>query len=208
MPRTKQPMKIAITGANGRMGKMLIEAVLQSKDMQLCAALVRPGDAAEGTDAGAFLGQQTGILLTDDLSALKQADCLIDFTLPEGTMRHLAACQEYGTKCVIGTTGFSNEERGIIARAAEDIGIVFAPNMSIGVNITLKLIEVAAKLMQEGFDAEIFEAHHRNKVDAPSGTALAMGEVIAQAWGEELDDIADWARHGVTGARETGRLGF
>src|SRR5699024_11492782 len=116
-------MKVAITGANGRMGKMLIEAVLQSSDMQLCAALVRPGDAAAGTDAGAFLGQQTGVLLTDDLAALKEADCLIDFTLPEGTMRHLAACQEYGTQCIIGTTGFSNEERDTIARTAEDIAI-------------------------------------------------------------------------------------
>ncbi|HLS21243.1 MAG TPA: 4-hydroxy-tetrahydrodipicolinate reductase [Paenalcaligenes sp.] len=201
-------MKIAISGANGRMGKMLIEAVLQSNDMQLAAALVRSGSGAIGTDAGAFLGQDTGVLMTDDLGVLEQVDCLIDFTLPQGTLRYLQACQQYGTRCVIGTTGFSNEERATIARAAEDIGIVFAPNMSIGVNITLKLIEVAAKLMQEGFDAEIFEAHHRNKVDAPSGTALAMGEVIAQAWGEELDDIADWARHGVTGARETGRIGF
>ncbi|HLR82842.1 MAG TPA: 4-hydroxy-tetrahydrodipicolinate reductase [Paenalcaligenes sp.] len=201
-------MKVAITGANGRMGKMLIEAVLQSSDMQLCAALVRPGDAAAGTDAGAFLGQQTGVLLTDDLAALKEADCLIDFTLPEGTMRHLAACQEYGTQCIIGTTGFSNEERATIARTAEDIAIVFAPNMSIGVNITLRLVEIAAQLMQDGFDAEVFEAHHRNKVDAPSGTALAMGETIAKAWGQELDDIADWARHGVTGAREDGRIGF
>lgn len=201
-------MKIAVSGANGRMGKMLIEAVLGSEDMQLSAALVRPGSEAIGLDAGAFLGQSTGILITDDLQALEQADCLIDFTLPEGTMRHLEACQQYGTRCVIGTTGFSNEQRAMIARAAEDIGIVFAPNMSIGVNITLKLIEVAAKLMQNGFDAEIFEAHHRNKIDAPSGTALAMGEAIAKAWGEDLDDIADWARHGVTGARETGRVGF
>lgn len=201
-------MKIAISGANGRMGKMLIEAVLQSNDMQLAAALVRSGSGAIGTDAGAFLGQDTGVLMTDDLGVLEQVDCLIDFTLPQGTLQYLQACQQYGTRCVIGTTGFSNEERATIARAAEDIGIVFAPNMSIGVNITLKLIEVAAKLMQEGFDAEIFEAHHRNKIDAPSGTALAMGEVIAQAWGEELDDIADWARHGVTGARETGRIGF
>lgn len=201
-------MKIAISGANGRMGKMLIEAVLQSEDMQLGAALVRPGSESIGTDAGAFLGQPTGVLMTDDLEALKQVDCLIDFTLPEGTMRHLQACQAYGTRCVIGTTGFSNEERASIARTAEDIAIVFAPNMSIGVNITLKLIEVAARLMQEGFDAEVFEAHHRNKIDAPSGTALAMGEAIASAWGEELDDIADWARHGVTGARETGRIGF
>lgn len=201
-------MKVAITGTNGRMGKMLIEAVLQSNDMQLCAALVRPNDPAIGTDAGAFLGQHTGVQLTDDLSALQAADCLIDFTLPEGTMRHLAACQKYGTQCVIGTTGFDNEQRAAIARAAEDIAIVFAPNMSIGVNIMLKLVEVAAQLMNEGFDAEIFEAHHRNKIDAPSGTALAMGETIAQAWGQELADSADWTRHGVTGAREEGRIGF
>jgi len=201
-------MKIAISGANGRMGKMLIEAVLQSDDMQLCAALVRSGSPALGTDAGAFLGQQTGVQLSDDVTQLKEADCLIDFTLPEGTMHYLAACEKYGTQCVIGTTGFDNEQRAAIARAAEKIGIVFAPNMSVGVNITLKLVEIAAQLMQEGFDAEVFEAHHRNKIDAPSGTALAIGEAIAGAWQENLDDIADWTRHGVTGARETGRIGF
>lgn len=201
-------MKIAISGANGRMGKMLIEAVLHSDDLQLCAALARSGSPALGVDAGAFLGQKTGVLITDDINVLAQADCLIDFTLPEGSLHYLAACQKFKTNCVIGTTGFTNEERATIAQAAKDISIVFAPNMGIGVNITLKLLEVAAQLMQEGFDAEIFEAHHRNKIDAPSGTALAMGEAIAKAWNKNLDDIADWARHGETGARETGRIGF
>jgi len=201
-------MKIAISGANGRMGKMLIEAVLQSDDLELSAALARTGSEALGVDAGAFLGQKTGVIITDDTDVLQQADCLIDFTLPEGSLAYLAACQKFGTRCIIGTTGFDNEQRATIAQAARDIPIVFAPNMGIGVNISLKLLEVAARLMQEGFDAEIFEAHHRNKVDAPSGTALAMGETIAKAWGKELDDIADWARHGETGARETGRIGF
>jgi len=201
-------MKIAISGAHGRMGKMLIEAVLQSDDLELCAALVRPNDPAIGSDAGAFLGQTTGVKITDDVQVLSHADCLIDFTLPDGTMSYLEHCQKFGTKCVIGTTGFSNEQRATIANAAKNISIVFAPNMSIGVNITLKLIEVAAELMQEGFDAEVFEAHHRNKIDAPSGTALAMGETIANAWGEQLNDIADWTRHGVTGKRETGKIGF
>lgn len=201
-------MRIAIAGANGRMGRMLIEAVLSSHDMQLTVALDHAGSEAIGKDAGAFLGKETGVLISDDLSQLQQADCLIDFTRPEGTMNHVAACLAHNCQLIIGTTGFSEEQKARIQQAAEQIAIVFAPNMSVGVNVTLRLIELAAKLMQEGFDAEVFEAHHRNKVDAPSGTALAMGEAIAKTWGVNLNDVADWTRYGHTGAREDGRIGF
>lgn len=190
------------------MGRMLIEAVLNTTDLQLTVALDRTDSTSIGQDAGAFLGQDTGVIITDDLTALSQADCLIDFTRPEGTLAHLSACVEYGTKCVIGTTGFTDQGKQAIHAASQKTAIVFAPNMSVGVNATLKLLDMAAKLLNDGYDVEVFEAHHRNKVDAPSGTALAMGETVAEAWGKKLDDIADWARHGETGARENGRIGF
>ncbi|MCQ9617011.1 4-hydroxy-tetrahydrodipicolinate reductase [Paenalcaligenes niemegkensis] len=201
-------MRIAITGADGRMGRMLIEAVLNHPELTLTVALDRAGSSSIGVDAGAFLGRDTGILISDDLALLENADCLIDFTRPAGTLAHLDACVAHHTNCIIGTTGFSDDEKDRIRQASESIAIVFAPNMSVGVNATLRLLEVAAKLMNSGFDVEVFEAHHRNKVDAPSGTALAMGETVANAWGKDLNDIADWARHGDTGARETGHIGF
>lgn len=201
-------MRIAVAGANGRMGRMLIEAVLNSKDMQLTVALDHTGSDSIGKDAGTFLGKNTGVLISDDLNLLANADCLIDFTRPAGTMAHLEACVTHHCKLVIGTTGFSDEEKTRIQAAGDKIAIVFAPNMSVGVNVTLRLIEMAAKLMNAGFDAEVFEAHHRNKIDAPSGTALAMGEAVANAWDVDLNDVADWTRHGDTGAREDGRIGF
>ncbi|MGB3424555.1 MAG: 4-hydroxy-tetrahydrodipicolinate reductase [Castellaniella sp.] len=201
-------MRIAIAGASGRMGHMLIQAVLESQDLTLAVALDRTGHDALGQDAGAFLGTDTGVRITDDLNALAGADCLIDFTRPEGTLTHLDACVAHGVKCVIGTTGFDAEGKQAIRAAAQKTAIVFAPNMSVGVNATLKLLDMAARLLNSGYDVEVFEAHHRNKVDAPSGTALAMGEAVARAWGKPLDDIADWARHGETGARETGHIGF
>ncbi|MDS1140801.1 4-hydroxy-tetrahydrodipicolinate reductase [Pusillimonas sp. SM2304] len=201
-------MRIAIAGADGRMGRMLIEAVTQSPDLELTVALDRAGSPAIGQDAGAFLGLETGVLISDDLDALSNADCLIDFTRPEGTLAHLQACVQHGTKCVIGTTGFDEQGKQAIQAASQKIAVVFAPNMSVGVNATLRLLDMAAKLLNSGYDVEVFEAHHRNKVDAPSGTALAMGETVASAWGKKLDDIADWARHGETGARETGKIGF
>lgn len=201
-------MRIAIAGADGRMGRMLIEAVLGTDDLTLTVALDRAGSPCIGQDAGAFLGRETGVLVTDDLEALKNADCLIDFTRPEGTLNHLRVCVGLGVKCVIGTTGFDDSGKQAIQAASQKIAIVFAPNMSVGVNAALKLLDVAAKLLNSGYDAEVFEAHHRNKVDAPSGTALAMGETVAHAWGHKLDDIADWARHGHTGARQDGRIGF
>jgi len=201
-------MRIAIAGADGRMGRMLIEAVLASDDLNLTVALDRAGSPSLGQDAGAFLGKETGVLITDNLESLKDADCLIDFTRPEGTLTHLQVCVGLGVKCVIGTTGFDETGKQAIQAAAQKTAIVFAPNMSIGVNATFKLLDVAAKLLNSGYDVEVFEAHHRHKVDAPSGTALAMGETVANAWGRKLDDVADWARHGHTGARETGRIGF
>lgn len=201
-------MRIAIAGANGRMGRMLIDAVLQSDDMTLAAALVRPGSPLIGHDAGTFSGQETGVLITDDLNALQNADCLIDFTLPEALPQHLDACVKHQTRCIIGTTGLDDNQKQAIQRAGQHIAIVFAPNMSVGVNVTLKLLDVAARLLSSGFDAEVFEAHHRHKVDAPSGTAIAMGEAVAKAWGEDLDAIADWTRHGHTGPRKTGNIGF
>src|SRR5690554_4525986 len=179
-------MRIAIAGADGRMGRMLIEAVLQSPDMALTVALDRAGSPALGQDAGSFLGQETGVAITDDLGAIANADCLIDFTRPEGTLAHLQACVEHGTRCVIGTTGFTEEGRRAIQAASQKIAVVFAPNMSVGVNATLKLLDIAARLLNSGYDVEVFEAHHRNKVDAPSGTALAMGEAVAHAWGKNL----------------------
>lgn len=201
-------MRIAISGASGRMGKTLIEAVLQTPGFTLAAAFAPEGAKIIGTDAGAFLGQTTGITVSNNLSELENADCLIDFTLPDATEHHLKQCIKHNTSCVIGTTGLSEEQHKAISSASEHIPIVFAPNMSIGVNVTLKLLEAAAQLLEKGFDAEIFEAHHKHKVDAPSGTALAMGEVIAKAWGQELNDVADWARHGVTGPRKDGKIGF
>jgi 4-hydroxy-tetrahydrodipicolinate reductase len=190
------------------MGRMLIEAVLQSPDLQLTVALDRAGSTAIGQDAGAFLGRETGVTISDQLEQLANADCLIDFTRPEGALAHLKACVEHGTKCVIGTTGFDEQGKQAIHAASQKIAIVFAPNMSVGVNATLKLLDMAARLLNDGYDVEVFEAHHRNKVDAPSGTALAMGDAVANAWGKKLDDIADWARHGETGPRESGRIGF
>ncbi|SAI32706.1 dihydrodipicolinate reductase [Bordetella ansorpii] len=201
-------MRIAIAGASGRMGHMLIEAVLDAPDLQLTVALDRAGSPSLGNDAGAFLGRNTGVAITDSLDALANADCLIDFTRPEGTLEHLKACVQHGTKLIVGTTGFDDSGRAAIEVAAQKIAIVFAPNMSVGVNATFKLLEIAAKILNSGYDVEVFEAHHRNKVDAPSGTALRMGETVARAWGVALPDVAEWARHGETGARKPGSIGF
>jgi 4-hydroxy-tetrahydrodipicolinate reductase len=200
-------MRIAIAGASGRMGRELIEAIVQESDVQLTVALDQAGSVSCGQDATAFLGRSSGVSITDDIEALANADVLIDFTRPEGTMRHLDACVKHGVKMVIGTTGFDEAQRQQIQAASRKIGIVFAPNMSVGVNVTLKLLDMAARILQD-YDVEIFEAHHKRKVDAPSGTALKMGETIAEAWGKQLADVADWARHGHTGEREPGRIGF
>lgn len=201
--------RIAIAGASGRMGQMLIEAVRASDDCLLTGALDVASSPALGADASAFLGHQSGVAITADLArGLSNAQVLIDFTRPEGTLAHLRVCRELGVNAVIGTTGFSDEQKAEIAAAAQDIAIVMAPNMSVGVNVTLKLLEMAAKALSTGYDIEIIEAHHRHKVDAPSGTALKMGEVIADALGRDLKDCAVYAREGVTGERDPSSIGF
>lgn len=201
-------IRIAISGATGRMGRMLIEAVTQSTDLKLTVALDRTGSPMLGQDACAFLGQSSGVLITDQLSQLSQADCLIDFTRPDGSLTHLQACVDQSINMVIGTTGFDEAGKQAIQQAAQSISVVFAPNMSVGVNATFKLLDMAARILNSGYDVEVFEAHHKHKVDAPSGTALKMGEVVAQAWGKPLDEIATWTREGHTGPRETGTIGF
>ena len=201
--------KVAVAGASGRMGHMLIEAIRASGDCQLAGALDIASSPAIGNDAAAFLGHASGVAISADVRAgLANAEVLIDFTRPEGTLAYLKACRERGINAVIGTTGFHEGQKEKIADAARDIAIVMAPNMSVGVNVTLKLLEMAAKALATGYDIEIIEAHHRHKVDAPSGTALKMGEVIAQALGRNLKDCAVYARDGVTGERDPSTIGF
>ena len=202
-------LKIAVAGASGRMGRMLVEAIAAAPDTVLAGALDVPGSPSVGTDAGAFSGQLTGVAIESDLPAgLANAAYLIDFTRPEGTLKHLEYCAANGIKVIIGTTGFDDAGKAAIRAAAEKTAIVFAPNMSVGVNVTLKLLEMAAKSLSEGYDIEIVEAHHRYKVDAPSGTALKMGEVIADALGRDLKDCAVYGREGVTGERDPSTIGF
>lgn len=202
-------LRVAVAGASGRMGRMLIESVRGSVDLVLGGALDVPGSAALGQDASAFLGSPCGVAITSDLRAgLAGCDVLIDFTRPEGTLAHLAVCRELGVRAVIGTTGFSEAQKAQIAEHAKGVGIVLAPNMSVGVNVVLKLLDLAARTLNEGYDIEVVEAHHRHKVDAPSGTALKMGEVLAQALGQELKDCAVYAREGITGERRAGSIGF
>ena len=209
MSNAAQKMRIAVAGASGRMGQMLIEAVLAAPDMQLAAALDVAASPAIGQDAGASLGRVTGCAVRSDIdTALKQADFLIDFTRPEGTLHHLAACARAQVKMIIGTTGFDAAGKSAIAAAAQRTAIMFAPNMSVGVNLTLKLLELAAKTVPTGYDVEIIEAHHRMKVDAPSGTALRMGEVVAQAMGRDHDKVAVYDRKGETGARKDESIGY
>jgi 4-hydroxy-tetrahydrodipicolinate reductase len=202
-------MRIAIAGASGRMGRMLIETVADAADAELVGALDVAGSSFLGRDAGEFAGRNTGVSITDDLdAALAGAGYLIDFTRPEGTLRHLEACRRHGVKAVIGTTGFDPDGKAAIDAAAREIAIVFAPNMAVGVNATFKLLEVAAKILATGYDIEIIEAHHRHKVDAPSGTALRMGEVVADALGRDLKAVAVYGREGVTGERDPSTIGF
>ena len=201
--------RVAVAGASGRMGRTLIEAVLSAPDCRLAGAIDQPGSAGIGRDAGEFIGRDTGVTVTSDLrQALRDAEVLIDFTRPEGTLAHLQACAAAGVRMVIGTTGFDDAGRRAIADAAGRIGIVFAPNMSVGVNAALELIARAARMLAADCDIEVIEAHHRHKVDAPSGTALAIGEAIADALGRPLHEVAIWTRHGVTGERAPGTVGF
>lgn len=202
-------LNITIAGSSGRMGRTLLEAVTQAPDMRLAAALERSGSPYLGKDAGELIGASCGVAVTDDfVAALSGSDVLIDFTRPEGTLAHLAVCRAKDVKMVIGTTGFSAEQKEGLKLAAKDIAIVFAPNMSVGVNVTFKLLEMAARVLNEGYDIEIIEAHHRHKVDAPSGTALHMGEVVAQTLGRSLAEVAVYGRQGVTGERTPATIGF
>jgi len=201
--------RVCVAGASGRMGQMLIDAVRHSGDCVLSGALDISASPAIGQDAGASSGQPTGVAITADLATgLSGSQFLIDFTRPEGTLAHLQECVKHGVNVVIGTTGFTEAQKAEIAEAARHIAIVMAPNMSVGVNVTLKLLEMAAKALSTGYDIEIIEAHHRHKVDAPSGTALKMGEVIADALGRDLKDCAVYAREGVTGERDPSTIGF
>ena len=203
------PLQIAIAGAGGRMGRTLIEAVLRNSDAKLAAALEIAGSPQLGKDAGEFAGSSCGIKVTDDIErALNGCDALIDFTRPEGTLHHVAVCRKLGVRPIIGTTGFDEAGKKALAEAAEDIAIVMAPNFSVGVNVTFKLLETAAKSLGKGYDIEVIEAHHRLKVDAPSGTALRMGEVVAQATGRDLKSCAIYGREGVTGERQDDTIGF
>ena len=203
-------LKLVVAGASGRMGQMLVQAVLDAEDLRLSGALDVSGSAQLGRDAAQGLGRSAcGVAITSDLrQGLNGGQVLIDFTRPEGTMAHLALCRELGIQLVIGTTGFSEAQKVQISQAARDIAIVMAPNMSVGVNVTLKLLEMAAKALSTGYDIEIIEAHHRHKVDAPSGTALKMGEVIAEAIGRDLKDCAVYERYGHTGERDPSTIGF
>ncbi len=200
---------VCIAGASGRMGRMLIEAVHAADDCRVGGALDVPGSPGIGLDASGFLGYASGVVITPEIPfGLKGCDVVIDFTRPEGTMEHVRACREMGVKMVIGTTGLSDAQKAQIAAASQDIAIMMAPNMSVGVNVTLKLLEMAAKALQTGYDIEVIEAHHRHKVDAPSGTALKMGEVMAEAMGRDLKQCAVYERYGHTGERDPSSIGF
>lgn len=201
--------RIGIVGAGGRMGRMLIEATLKGEGVVLGAAFDVPGTPAIGKNAGELVGMASQVVVTDDVAAgLKDIDVLIDFTRPQGTLVHLDLCRKAGVGMVIGTTGFEADGKAVIAEAARDIPVVFAPNMAVGVNVVFKLLDMAARIMNEGYDIEVVEAHHRMKIDAPSGTALRMGEVVAAALGRDLEDCAVYGREGVTGERDPSTIGF
>jgi 4-hydroxy-tetrahydrodipicolinate reductase len=198
--------RVCIAGASGRMGRALIEAAHASAVHTVAAALDLPGSYSIGRDAG---GPRGAIEITDDIrDALSASDVLIDFTRPEGTLAHLEQCMALGVRAVIGTTGFDPAGLAAIRKASKKIAIVLAPNFSVGVNVALKLVEQAARSLGADYDIEVFEAHHKLKVDAPSGTAIGMGQAAAAGRGLDLDEVATWTRHGVTGERKAGTIGF
>lgn len=202
--------RIAVVGAGGRMGKSLVQAVHETEGLILGAATERAESGLVGRDVGELAGLgNLNLALSSDLEAVVDAfDVLIDFTAPSATLKHLQICRQAGKQMVIGTTGLSDDDKYKLAEAAEEIGIVFAPNMSVGVNLCFKLLELAAKVMGDEADIEIIEAHHRHKVDAPSGTALRMGEVIAETLGRDLESCAVYGREGNTGPRDRKTIGF
>lgn len=203
--------RIAITGAAGRMGRVLIEAVRAAEGAELGAAVVLPDDPMVGVDAGAIAG--LGVVLnipaaTALADVVDQFDVLIDFTAPAATMANIELCRQHGKQIVIGTTGLNDEQKAAMKLAAADMGIVFAPNYSVGVNLCLNLLRMAASVMGNDSDIEVVEMHHRHKVDAPSGTALRMGEVVAETLGWDLKEVAVYGREGYTGARPQKQIGF
>ncbi len=203
------PLKIVIAGCSGRMGHALLESVFADPGLALHGALDRADNPHLGHDAGEQFGRLTGVKVTADVdAALQGADVLVDFTRPEASMAYLEACRKAGVSLVIGTTGFSVEQKAAIEAASREISIVFAPNMSVGVTLLINLVEQAAKVLKDGYDIEVVEMHHRHKVDAPSGTALRLGEAAAKGIGQDLKDCAVYAREGVTGEREAGKIGF
>ena len=202
-------IRLAIAGASGRMGRVLLAAAGQDVGVKVTAALEHAASAAIGLDAGTLVASATGLLISANLdAALANADVLIDFTRPEGSLIHLAACQRHNVKAVIGTTGFSDAAKQQIGEFAKSFAMVVAPNMSIGVNVTMQLVALAAKSLGTDYDIEIFDAHHKMKVDAPSGTALKLGEIAAAARGQSLAKVGVYDRHGATGARKHGDIGF
>ena len=203
-------LNIAVTGAAGRMGRALIAACDLNEHSRLSAAIERPGNTLVGSDAGDLAGLgPLNVKVTDRLEdVIDTFDALIDFTRPEATLQNLETCVTHGKRIVIGTTGFDDEGKRAINEAAATTGVVFAPNMSVGVNLCLKLLDTAARILGDGVDVEVIEAHHRHKVDAPSGTAIRMGEVIAHALGRDLADCAVYGREGITGARDRKTIGF
>jgi len=202
--------RVAVIGAAGRMGKVLIEAVVLAEGVEFGAAIVSPGSSLIGVDSGELAGVgKQGVFAAGDLeSVADQFDVLVDFTSPELTMKNVEACRKLGKQIVIGTTGLSDEQKGVLEDSAGEIAIVFAPNMSVGVNLTFKLLELAAKVLGDDVDIEVVEAHHRHKKDAPSGTALRMGEVIADTLGRDLKECAVYGREGITGERDRKTIGF
>ena len=202
-------LKVVIAGCSGRMGHALLEGVFADAELALHGALDRADSPQIGRDAGEQFGKKSGVLMSHDVTAvLKGADVLVDFTRPEPSLVYLAACQKAGVNMVIGTTGFTSEQKDIIAKVAKDISVVFAPNMSVGVTLLINLVQAAAKVLSEGYDIEVIEAHHRHKVDAPSGTALRLGEAAASALGRNLEECAIYGREGVTGERDPSTIGF
>jgi 4-hydroxy-tetrahydrodipicolinate reductase len=198
---------LAIAGASGRMGRMLLECAAQDAETQLIAALDAPGSRAIGVSARLF-GGDADVFVADNANSLERGDVLIDFTRPEGTLAYLEVCEARGAGIVIGTTGFDAAGKARIEAASKKIPIVLSPNFSVGVNTVFKLLELAAKSLDDSYDIEILEMHHRMKVDAPSGTAIKLGEVIAEAQGTKLEDRAVYAREGHTGERKRGTIGF
>jgi 4-hydroxy-tetrahydrodipicolinate reductase len=204
-----RPVRVAIAGTGGRMGQTLVAAILAQQDVTLAAALEVAGSPLLGRDAGGPLGQGTGVVVGSDVAAaLREADVLIDFTRPAATVAHVHACAEAGVGAVIGTTGLSEADKKALTEAARTIPLVYAPNMSVGVNVLLKVVALAAQRLGADYDVEIVEMHHRHKVDAPSGTALQLGEAAAGALGRDLKADGVFARDGVIGERRPGAIGF